>query len=454
MLLQGLVCAEEIEILAPEKPTTVYAGETNTLEVLVKSNRDVEDTFYFSIWPTYWIDIKKYWTTLDPEEMATVIINVKPPRDAEEGTHELTFTAKSGDISISENIYITIERPTHIFVTEIKINKQTLKPDDTLLIQPVISNIDKKETMEVFVTTKISKDDLLFERFYDTLIIRPESTHTLSYVFNIKNTLPPGNYEINTVIRNNLNKILDERTVDFKIEPVHMIDEDKKSENSILYSTITIKVTNNGNVVEAFYVTETLPVISKNFFYPEVEPVSEEEKDNRIVYKWLIQDFKPAETMVIRYQLRFASVVLVSCILIIAIIWVLLLFYKPTLRKKYIGSLGLGRELTVSLHLKNRGRKVLNNITVTDFVPPLAQVIKKFDTLVPTIKRRVRGTEITWKIKQLNPREERVLTYKVKPVIDIVGKLKLPKAHMIYKTKKGKRRRVLSKKITVMGKVK
>lgn len=454
MFLQGLVCAQEIEIIAPEKPTTVYAGETNILEILVKNNRDIKDTFYFSVWPTYWIEIKKYWVILDPNEIATVTINIEPPRDAKEGTHELIFTAKSGNISISNNIYFSIKRPTHIFVTEIKINKQTLKPDDTLLIQPILTNIDKKQIMDVFVTTKILKDDLLVKKFDDTVTIRPESTHTLSYVFNIKNTLSPGDYEINTVIRNKLNKILDERTIDFKIEPVHRIDEEKKSENTILYSTVIIKVTNNGNVVESFYVTESLPIISKNFFYPEVEPVSEEEKDNRIIYKWLIQDFMPDETIIIRYQLRFTNVVLVSCILIIAIVWVVWLFYKPLLRKKYIGLLGLGRELTISLHVKNRGRKPLNNIAVTDFVPPLAKVVKKFDTLVPSIKRRATGTELTWKIKQLNPKEERVLTYRVKPVIDIVGKLKLPKAHMIYKTKKGKRRKVLSKTITIMGKVK
>jgi len=454
MLFQGLVCAKEIEIIISEKPATIYAGETNTLELLVKNNRDVKDTFYFSVWPTYWIDIKKYWTTLDPNEIATVTITLEPPRDAEEGTHELIFTAKSDNISISKNIYFSIKRPTNVFVTEIKIDKQTLKPDDTLLIQPILANIDKKQIMEVFVTTKISRDDLLIQKFEDTVTIRPESTHTLSYGFDVKITQNPGDYEINTVIRNNLNKILDERTIDFKIELVHKIDEEKKSENSILYSTITIKVTNNGNVVESFYVTESLPIISKSFFYPEVEPVSEKEKDNRIVYEWLIQDLMPGETIFIRYQLRFANVVLVSCILIIVIVWILWLFYKPSLRKKYIGLLGLGRELTISLHLKNRGRKPMNNITVTDFVPPLATLIKKFDTLIPTLKRRAIGTELTWKIKQLNPKEERLLTYKIKPVIDIIGKLKLPKAHMVYKTKKGKRRRVLSKTMTIMGKVK
>jgi len=455
VLFQGLVYAQEIDIFVPEKPTTIFAGETNTLEILVKNNRDVKDTFYFSVWPTYWIDIAKYWTILEPNEVATVTLTLKPPRDVEEGTHELIFTAKSGqDISISKNIYFSIKRPTNVFVTEIKINKQTLKPDDTLIIQPVLTNIDKKQTMELLTTTKISKDNLIIEKFDDTVTIRPESTHTLSYVFNVKNTHIPENYQISTIIRNKLNKILDEKTIDFKIEKTSNIKREKKTENNILYTNVIITITNNGNVVESFKIGESLPTISKNFFYPDIEPVSEEEKDNRIVYNWLIQDFVPGEIIVIRYQLRFTNVVLVSCVLIVAIVWVLWLFYKPSLKKKYIGLLGLETELTISLYLKNRGTKTMNNITVTDLVPPLATVIKKFDTMTPTLKIKPTGTELTWKIKQLNPKEERVLTYRIKPVIDIVGKFKLPKSHLTYTTKTGKKRNVVSKIITIMGKVK
>jgi hypothetical protein len=277
----------------------------------------------------------------------------------------------------------------------------------------------------------------------------------LTYSFKVKNTNEPGDYEIKVVARNVLNKILDERKTTFKIESIHKIDEQKETKNSILYSDVVIRVTNNGNYPEKnFYVTESMPVISKNFFYPEIEPVSEEEKENRIIYKWLIDELEPGQIITIKYQLRFTNIAITACVIIIAIVWIVWLFFRPIIKKNYIGVLAEKQEITISLNLKNKGRKTLNNLIVKDTVPPLASVVKKFETLEPKVVRRPRGTELIWKIKQLKPKEERVITYKIKPVIEITGGLRLPKAFFTFETKKGKKKRILSKTITLVGKVK
>jgi len=306
-----------------------------------------------------------------------------------------------------------------------------------------------------FVTTKILRDNSIVKKFEDGFSISPASVETLTNSFGLDIRNIAGEYEVYVALKNELNKVLDEKTINFEIETIHKVDEEKKTVNSVLYSIVTIKITNNGNVVESdFYVTESLPLISKNFFYPEIEPIQQEEKGNRIVYTWLIKKLAPTESITITYQLRFTNLVLVSCLLIIIIVWVVWLFFRPQLRKSYMGLLAEGREITISLNLKNRQRKTIKDIIVHDSVPPLAAVVKKFDTLVPSLKRKVSGTELTWKIKELRAKEERVLTYRIKPTIDILGKLKLPKAHVIYKTKKGKKRRILSKTVSIMGKVK
>ncbi len=122
--------------------------------------------------------------------------------------------------------------------------------------------------------------------------------------------------------------------------------------------------------------------------------------------------------------------------------------------KKYMGILAKDEAVTISLHVKNKSRKILDSVIVKDFVPAIATVIKEFDTLTPSITRKATGTELTWQVKDVRPKEERVLTYKIKPVIEILGDLKLPKAHLLYETKKGKKRKTLSKTITIMRKVK
>lgn len=458
-LLLISVHAEDILITSPEKSTTIYAGQTNTLDILVKNNRGVKDTFYFSLWggPSVWTTIDVPWVELDADETTDITLKIEPPRDAETGTQVLTFSVLSlnSDVTESKDIYLDVLRGSDIFIYDIELEKQTFKPGDTIIMKPTLSNLNKKNTLEVFVSTRILKDNLIIQKFDESFTIEPKSTKKLTYTFEVENTNEPGDYEIEVIAKNALNKILDERKTTFKIETIHKIDEQKETKNSILYSDVIIRITNNGNYPEKnFYVTESMPTISKNFFYPEIEPVSQEEKENRIIYKWLIDELRPGQTVTIKYQLRFTNVVITACILIIAVTWMVWLFFRPIIKKNYIGFLAEKQEITISLNLKNKGRKTLNNLIVKDIVPPLASVVKKFETLEPKVVRKPKGTELTWKIKQLKPKEERILTYKIKPVIEITGGLKLPKAFFTFETKKGKKKRILSKTITIVGKVK
>jgi hypothetical protein len=453
------VNAQDILITAPEKATTIYAGQANTLSILVKNNRVVKDTFYFSLWggPSVWTTTDKPWVSLDAGETTDIILKIEPPRDAEVGTQLLSFSVLSlnSNITESKEIYLDIVRGSDIFIYDIELEKQNFKPGDTVVIKPTLSNLNRNDVLEVFVSTQILKNNLIVQKFDESIKIDPRSSKKLTYNFEVKNVNEPGEYEIKVVAKNALNKILDEKKTTFKVETIHKIDEEKETKNSILYSDVTIRITNNGNYLEKnFYVTETMPSISKNFFYPEIEPVLQEEKENRIIYKWLIDELKPGQTITIKYQLRFTNVVITACILIIAVIWIVWLFFRPTLKKNYIGAFAENEEITISLNLKNKGRKMLNNVIVKDIVPPLATVIKKFETLEPKISITPNGTQLTWVIKELKPKEEIVITYKIKPVIEITGGFKLPKAFFMFETKKGKKKKILSKTITIVGKVK
>jgi hypothetical protein len=313
-----------------------------------------------------------------------------------------------------------------------------------------------KEKIDVFVTTKILKDDLSIQKFEDSVSIDPAKTQTVSNNFDIKLTHKPGDYKIVVTVRDNLNKILDEKSTIFKIESVaHKIIEGKTTEKSLFDTFVTIKLTNDGNLPESnFNFSVILPVVTKSFFYPKVEPNFQEEKNGEIIYKWLIRELNPGETITIKYEVKFTYIVIISCILVIVIIWFVSLSFQPKLMKKYMGVLSKDEEVTISLHVRNKSRKILDNVTVKDFVPAIATVIKEFGTIVPTIQRKTTGIELTWRVKDIKPKEERVLTYKIRPVIEILGDLKLPKAHLLYETKKGKEKRSLSKTITIMRKVK
>jgi hypothetical protein len=101
------------------------------------------------------------------------------------------------------------------------------------------------------------------------------------------------------------------------------------------------------------------------------------------------------------------------------------------------------------LEIRNRTRNEIRDVLVRDFVPAVAMVVERFDTLRPMLRKVAGGTEVVWKIDSLGPGDERVLTYRIKPVVDIVGVLKLPKAYVRFLDRKKEVKRFLSKGVYI-----
>ena len=82
-----------------------------------------------------------------------------------------------------------------------------------------------------------------------------------------------------------------------------------------------------------------------------------------------------------------------------------------------------------------------------DFVSPLAKVAREFEHTKPIIKKSEAGTELIWKIGKMKPREVRVLSYKIKNLVE--GNLKMPKAYVRFRDNNGNRVRIYSGHLTI-----
>jgi hypothetical protein len=99
--------------------------------------------------------------------------------------------------------------------------------------------------------------------------------------------------------------------------------------------------------------------------------------------------------------------------------------------------------------VRNKTSHEIRDVEVRDFIPSIARVVEKFDTLKPRIKSTEGGTELRWSFDSLKARDERVLTYKIRPVVDVVGNLNLPHAHVKYSDRKKVKRMLASKSLAV-----
>ena len=92
--------------------------------------------------------------------------------------------------------------------------------------------------------------------------------------------------------------------------------------------------------------------------------------------------------------------------------------------------------------------KNLSNAVVRDWVSPLAHVDKDgFKHAKPVVRKSEAGTELIWRLGDIIAKEERILSYKIKTIVQ--GHLKMPKAYIRFMNKKGERVRVNSGHIEI-----
>jgi len=87
-------------------------------------------------------------------------------------------------------------------------------------------------------------------------------------------------------------------------------------------------------------------------------------------------------------------------------------------------------ELKIVIELINRGRKIAHNVKVMDLAPRLADVIKdtRETILAPSkvVPHEERGTLVRWDIDMMESKEHRIVMYKLRTKLGIIGGLSLP----------------------------
>lgn len=429
--------AHAVKIEFVDYPEVVYTMEKSSVKFKIINDGFQKDTFYLSVWPSNWVSLERYFVTLYPGEEELLQFTVEPPMNAA-GNIIFTVSARSTDTGQagSGEIILNIKRRTGTYISDIRLNQDKLVPKETLVIQPILVNLDKTQSKQLVVKTRIAKDDRLIKMFEDELLLPPDTEKSLSIPFEIKNTYEYGIYSIQVSLYDKFGAPIHSKTSSFEIKKYSDFYEDRQVKKSLLETTFVINITNKGNYPQSFVVKETMPKMAKYFFYPEMEPTSQEEKENRVLYTWVLNDIKPEQSVVIVYHLRFGKAAFTLFIALLLLSFIISLFYKPTLLKKYSDFVDLEKGNLITLHVRNNSIRDIHNVVVKDTVPPVFTVVKEFETLKPEIKVTPTGTTLVWKIDRIGPREDRILTYRVKPVMHIEGKIRLPKAYFSYKSGK------------------
>lgn len=455
LLIPSLSFAAPIEIRVEDTTFTAYIKELKEINITIVNNQDFEDGISLSIWPTKYVDLEKYYVKLKPNSLASVKISIFPLVTAAIETKEYTITASSTtnpEIRALQKILIKIDRRSGVYISALSLEKESISPGEKIQLHCTLTNLDAIPHENLILESVLEKNDVVIQRKRNTLrVISPHSAEAITITFDTSKYMESGSYTITSTLKDSLNRFIDVETTSLRILEVHNLVKYKKVDYGLLFHTVTITLKNEGNVEErGVYLTEYVPKFMDSFLFPETEPDYREIVDNKVVYKWYFDVLRPGREEKIIYQIRFVNIFLAVIIVILLVVIGIKHKLTPILKKTFkIKKIKGKKEIRIVLHVKNRSRKTIKNVKVKDSVPPIVSVAKEFEGLKPIIKARENRTEIEWKIESLRPGEERVLTYKVKPVVEIIGKFQLPKAIMSYQTAKGKEKKVVSRSIKV-----
>ena len=94
-------------------------------------------------------------------------------------------------------------------------------------------------------------------------------------------------------------------------------------------------------------------------------------------------------------------------------------------------------ELKVLITLLNRSSSQLSDVHIIDRIPGIADLKPDHEvgTLRPSqvLHHDQQGTQLRWSIETIDPHEERILSYKIRTKLSVLGGLNLPPLRLTYK---------------------
>lgn len=453
------VLAQDVQLFLETTQTKIYAGKTGSIEVTVFNNQNFTDTFSITVWPPQLGDVT---TSIDNPNLripaksnASTKIYFSAPECADEATiqFEISTSSVTTNASTSQNILLTVSRFFTVCISDFKLDKYgEIKPNESLKITTYITNPTSKNSPQFFLQVNVKLENQTVGSFDETIQpIIQKSTKIVSYVYNFSEYASPGIYKIEVLLKDELNNLKSKKEETIKMKIVNKTLTSSWTDIGILSAVTTVKVKNEGNVPVPIKITTSIPSFVKNLFFTEFEPTLETSKDGWIEYEWDFESVKPGEEVMIKYEIKLLYVWLFVLGTVIVVILAFKFVYGPTIVKKYKPiTTELGKEMTIAIEVKNKSRHEIENVEVKDFVPTLFEVSEKFDTVRPESVKKVKGgTVLIWKFNLLKPLEERVLTYKIKPKMEISGTFKLPNAYVKYLDKKKEVKSIVSKSILI-----
>ena len=311
-------------------------------------------------------------------------------------------------------------------ITSVSISPGIIDPRQEAKIKIVINNqnVIDYPNLTIKIDSSHFKDEIYIP-------LGPKEEKTIELAKKLDDMTLPDKDRLVVSIFSGERTIVNPIVKEFEIKE-YSVQEGLPKEQSFLKIRKGFRVFSNNPDYKGMIKTETTPL--KNLFLgtsPKAESLQENDKDYLM---WNIQLDSNRE-MVVYTNENYRPLVVILIVLAGAVI-VYFLFRSPIVVSKSIASVGTSEggvsEAKVVVRVKNRSSGQIANIEVLDYLTHIAHVEKELSigSMQPhaVMQHPKKGMIIKWNIETLEAGDERVLSYKMKSRLAILGEFNLPSA--------------------------
>ncbi len=259
----------------------------------------------------------------------------------------------------------------------------------------------------------------------------PKEEKTIEIAKKLDDMVPPQEDRMVIAIFKDDRMIVSPIVKEFEVEE-YSAQEEIPKEQSFLKIRKGVRIASNNPDYKGMIKIETTPI--KNLFTttsPKAELLKENEKHYLVWQAKLGKD----GTMRVYTTENYRPIVVIIALAIAAIV-IYFLFRSPIVVRKSIANVGMSEggisEAKVVVRVKNRSPSQITNIDVMDSLPHIVHVERELSigSMQPhaILKHPKGGLVIKWIIEAIEPGDERVLSYKMRTRLAILGELSLPAA--------------------------
>ncbi|MBN1503270.1 hypothetical protein JW930_07055 [Candidatus Woesearchaeota archaeon] len=456
VILTSVVFAN-FEVQVTPVRDNIYLDENAHFKLIIYNQLDKEDLFQiYSSEYSWYVETEPSIIRVSPESDKTLEMLLIPSVWTEVGPQKVKIAVESSETSerklIDVPLYVRQFSPfsrEYSPSIELRVSmRDEVDPRIPLAVQLYLRNRNRLDIHELQIGLS---SNLLGKEMIVPFSGLEERTE--EFIFNLDPLTPPQEDELQVTLWIG-NKTVNKVKKQYKITSYSDMVVEKEIREELFRKIEDITIKNVGNIGN-----------SKKYYYPihffqklfvKSQPRLEQEDING--EDFLVWDItlQPNQEAKLRVTTNYRSVLYIILILVLVII-MYYIYRSPVVVKKEVLVIGSPEEgiseMKIVIYLRNRTQEIIENLTIVDKIPSLAELIKEsyVGTLEPTriLHHDKKGTLLKWELKSLEPFEERIITYRIRSKLSILGGIHLPQTKVKFDTKQGRERVIYSNRCEV-----